>query len=332
MKKDNKKVVVAFSGGVDSSVSAFLLKTQGYEVTALHMKLFDSDSGKIRKLAREIGVGFKEVDLRKEFKKKIIDSFVSGYKKGITPNPCVACNKEMKFGLFLKEAEKMGADLIATGHYARVVKRGDTFHLLKGKDSKKDQSYFLYRLSQKQLSKVFFPLSSYLKQEVRRIAGKNKISSFSSPESQEVCFAEPGFLEERLGVKKGKIIDKEGNVLGEHEGVWFYTVGQRKGIGLSGGPYYVIGKDAKNNELVVSRNEKDLLEKEVRFKEASWVSGIEPEFPIRIRAKIRYGHKGALGTLNKDKFVFDNKQRAITPGQSIVFYNRDEVIGGGIII
>ncbi|MDD4531321.1 MAG: tRNA 2-thiouridine(34) synthase MnmA [Candidatus Pacebacteria bacterium] len=332
MKKENKKVVVAFSGGVDSSVSAFLLKKQGYEVVALHMKLFHSDSKKIRKLAEAVGVDFKEVDLRKEFKKKIIEGFVSGYKKGVTPNPCVVCNKEIKFGLFIREAEKMKADLVATGHYARAVKKGDTFHLLKGKDLKKDQSYFLYRLSQKQLIKVVFPLSSYSKQEVRKIAAKNKIARLALPESQEVCFAGPGFLKKRLGVKKGKMIDKEGNVMGEHEGVWFYTIGQRKGIGLSGGPYYVIGKNAKRNELVVSGNAKDLFRKEVSFRDASWVSGTEPDFPIKAKAKIRYGHKAASGELDRNRFVFYNNQRAITPGQSIVFYKGSEVIGGGIII
>lgn len=333
MKEGKKKAIVAFSGGVDSSVSAFLLKQSGFDVTAVFMRIFDSVSEKRAEgLAKSMGIPFKVVDLKKEFKKKIIDSFVSGYGKGVTPNPCVACNREIKFGLFLAALEKMGADVFATGHYARIVKKGNSFRLLKARDSKKDQSYFLYRLSQKQLSKVAFPLSSYLKDDVRSIAKKNKIRSFSFPESQEVCFAGPDFLKKKLGKKKGKIIDKEGNVLGSHDGIWFYTVGQRKGIGLSGGPYFVVGKNARKNELVVSRNEKDLLGKEVAFKSASWVSGKEPDFPLRVKAKIRYGHKEASGVLDKNKFFFNKPQRAITSGQSIVFYKGNEAIGGGIII
>ena len=333
MKKQNKKAIVAFSGGVDSSVSAFLLKKDGFDVTAVFMRIFDSPAeDKAKNLAKSMGIPFKVVDLRKEFKKMIINGFVEGYGKGLTPNPCVVCNKEIKFGLFLAATEKMEADIFVTGHYARIAKKGNTFSLLKAKDLKKDQSYFLYRLSQKQLSKVVFPLSSFFKEDVRLIAKKNKIKSFFFPDSQEVCFAGPDFLKKKLGKKNGEIVDREGNVLGEHEGVWFYTIGQRKGIGLSGGPYFVIGKNVRRNELVVSKSEKDLLGKEVAFKSASWISGKEPDFPLRVKAKIRYGHKEAPGVLNKNRLVFDKQQRAITSGQSVVFYKGNEVIGGGIII
>jgi tRNA-specific 2-thiouridylase len=279
-----------------------------------------------------MGIPFKVLDLRKEFKRKIVDCFIKGYKKGITPNPCVLCNKEIKFGLFLKEAEKMKADYFSTGHYAKVVKKGGIFHLLKAKDLKKDQSYFLYRLSQKQLAKVVFPLSLYAKEEVRKIAKKNRIPSFSFPESQEVCFAGPGFLKKKLGEKKGEIVDSKGNVLGKHSGLWFYTLGQRKGIGLGGGPYFVIGKNTKKNQLVVSKDERDLLGKEVKLENVNWISGKEPKLPIEINAKIRYGHKSALGVLRKNTFVFNKPQRAITPGQSIVFYKGNEALGGAIII
>lgn len=333
MKKEKKKAVVAFSGGVDSSVSAFLLKKRGFDVTAVFMKLFESDSEKkAGKVAESMDIPFKIVDLRKEFGKRIIDCFVDGYRRGLTPNPCVICNREIKFGLFLKEAEKMDADLFATGHYARIVKKGGIFRLFKAGDAKKDQSYFLYRLSQKQLSKAFFPLSFYSKEEVRKIAKKNKIPSFNFQESQEVCFADAGFLKEKLGEKKGKIVDKKGNVLGEHNGLWFYTFGQRKRIGLAGGPYFVTGKNLKKNELVVSKDGKDLLSKEVKFKSVNWISGRDPSVPAAFRAKIRYGHGAAPGILKKGRFVFNKPQRAITPGQSIVFYKGSEVLGGGIII
>jgi len=335
MKKEVKKVVVAFSGGVDSSTSAFLLKKEGFEIVALFMKLFNSRDleDKARKLAKSMDITFKIIDLRKEFKKVVIDYFIRSYKAGLTPNPCVVCNKEIKFGLFLKEADKLKTDYFATGHYAKVLKRKDGFHLLKADDLKKDQSYFLYRLSQKQLSKVVFPLSLHAKEEVKKIAKKNKIASFNFSESQEVCFAPDfaKFFKKQLGEKKGEIVDKEGKVLGCHNGLWFYTVGQRKGIGLSGGPYFVIKKDLKNNCLVVSKEEKDLLRKELKFEKVSWVLK-EPKFPVKIKAKIRYGHNPASGTLFKNKFVFDKPQRAITPGQSVVFYKGKEVVGGGIII
>jgi len=335
MKKEGKKVVVAFSGGVDSSTSAFLLEKEGFEVTSLFMKLFDSKDleDRARKLAKAMGIAFKMIDLRKDFKKRVIDYFIKSYKMGLTPNPCVVCNEEIKFGLFLKEVDKLKADYFATGHYAKVLKRKDGFHLLKGDDSNKDQSYFLYRLSQKQLSKVVFPLSSYTKEEVRKIAKKNKMPSFDFFESQEVCFAPDfaKFFKKQLGEKKGEIVDKKGVVLGCHNGLWFYTVGQRKGIGLSGGPYFVIKKDLKKNRLVVSKEEKDLSGKELKFGKTSWILK-EPAFPVKIKAKIRYGHKPALGVLSKNKFVFNKLQRAITPGQSIVFYKGNEVIGGGIII
>jgi len=335
MKKEVKKVVVAFSGGVDSSTSAFLLKKKGFDVSALFMNLFNSKKSekKAKRLAKAMGIPFKVVDLRKEFKKKVIDYFVNNYKKGLTPNPCVICNEEIKFGLFLKETQRMKADFFATGHYAKVVKKRDGFHLLRASDSKKDQSYFLYRLFQKQLSKVIFPLSLYTKEEVRKLAKRNRIPSFDFTESQEVCFVKDfkEFFKEKLGERRGKIVDKKGNVLGEHNGLWFYTIGQRKGIGLSGGPYFIIGKDLKKNHLIVSKDEKDLLGKELKFNKANWILK-KPKFPFKIKAKIRSGHVPASGILTKNKFVFDKPQRAVTPGQSVVFYKGKEVIGGGIII
>ena len=322
----NNSVVVAFSGGVDSSVSALILKQKGFNVRAVFMKLdnFIEKEKIAKKVAKEIGIPFKVVDLRKYFKEKIINYFIEEYKLGNTPNPCVLCNKEIKFGLFLKE---LNADFIATGHYAKT-KDG---YLYKSKDSNKDQSYFLWKLNSKILKRVIFPLSNITKEEVKEIAKKNKLST-SKKESQEVCFIKEennDFLKKYIKEKEGDIVNKDGSIIGKHKGVWFYTIGQRRGIGLSGGPYWVIDKDVKRNKLIVSSSEKDLFSKEVSFKNANWIRKVD--FPLRIKAKIRYGHKGDFGVLNNNKFIFDRPQKAITKGQSIVFYNKLEVIGGGII-
>lgn len=319
----NNKVAVALSGGVDSAVSALILKNKGFDVTAVFMKLnkFSQEDG-ARKLAKEIGIPFKVIDLRKQFKEEIINYFIKEYKAGNTPNPCALCNQKIKFGIFLKELD---TDFIATGHYAKV-KDG---YLYKAKDSKKDQSYFLWKLNPKTLKKVIFPLSNYTKEAVKKIAKENNLS-INEKESQEVCFiteANNDFLKKYIKEEKGDIINKEGRIIGEHNGVWFYTIGQRRGIGLSGGPYWVIDKDVKRNRLIVSLEEKDLLSREVSFKNANWFR----KDIKRVKAKIRYGHKGAFGVLDNNKFTFDRPQKAITKGQSIVFYNKSEVIGGGII-
>lgn len=338
MKKERKKIVIALSGGVDSSVSSFLLKEKGYKVSAIFMKLINSDSFKKAEkrasmIAKKLDIDFKVVDLRKEFKKRIIDYFIESYKSGITPNPCIICNREIKFGLLFNEAMKMGADYIATGHYAKIIERDGKYHLLKPKDNKKDQTYFLSRLSQKQLSKIIFPLSNYTKDKVKEIAKKQKFFLEDVPESQEACFvigSNEDFLKKYLKKNVGKIVDVNGKILGEHDGLWLYTIGQRKGIGLAQGPYFVVKKDIKKNLLIVSKNEKDLLSKELKFKDANFINKIS--FPQKVTAKIRYGHIASPGILSKNKMVFNKKQRAITPGQSVVFYKGKEMIGGGIII
>lgn len=322
----NNKVAVALSGGVDSAVSALILKNKGFDVTAIFMKLNNlTKEDKARKLAKEIGIPFKVLDLRKQFKEKIINYFIEEYRSGNTPNPCALCNKEIKFGLFLKE---VNADFVATGHYAKT-KDG---YLYKAKDFKKDQSYFLWKLNSKTLKTVLFPLSNFTKEEVKKIAKENNLSIVGG-ESQEVCFISETnneFLKKYIKEKEGDIINKKGEVIGKHSGVWFYTIGQRRGIGLSGGPYWVIDKDVKRNKLIVSLNEKDLFSKEVLFKNANWIRKVD--FPIKVKAKIRYGHKGGFGVLlSNNKFTFDRPQKAITRGQSIVFYNKSELIGGGTI-
>ncbi len=340
MNESNKKVIVAFSGGVDSSTSSILLKEKGFDVRVAFMRLVDSSYFKFaekraKKLAKSMGLPFFVFDFRKDFKKKIIEYFVKSYKDGLTPNPCVMCNKEIKFGMFLEKALKMKTDFIATGHYVRLIKRVGGVRIYQSLDSKKDQSYFLWRLNQEQLKRVIFPVGSQTKDKTREIARKNKLASAEFPESQEVCFVKEvnkEYLKKHIKPRKGNIVDKKGNILGYHDGVWYYTIGQRKGIGLPGGPFFVIKKDVKRNELVVSSDEKDLLSKEVRFRGVNWISGVAPKFPMKIRAKIRYGHKPAAAIISKGKIVFNKPQRAITPGQSIVFYVGKEMIGGGIII
>ncbi len=337
------KVLVGLSGGVDSSVAALLLKRRGFDVVGGYMNLEAEDnrccSLESRNMAKAVAdilhIPFYSFDMRKEFRKRIVSKFANQYKKNITPNPCVDCNKEIKFGLFLDKALALDFDYVATGHYIRKDEKNGINRILKGKDSKKDQSYFLWRLNQNQLDRILFPLGDYTKDRTRKLAKKYNLPTFNAKESQEVCFVKntvTEFLKERLGERKGKIIDLDGNELGMHQGIYFYTIGQRKGLGLSGGPYFVVDKNIKKNTLIVSTNESDLLSKEVSLAQVNWVSGKEPEFPIRVGVKIRYGHRPALAEITKDKIIFDKAQKAVTPGQSAVFYKGIEVLGGGIIV
>jgi tRNA-specific 2-thiouridylase len=295
-----------------------------------------------------LDIPFTVLDLRKEFKRKVIGCFLDEYKKGNTPNPCVVCNKEIKFGFLLKKALAMDADFIATGHYARLGRetlnpkseiRNYRYKLLKGKDKNKDQSYFLWRLNQKQLRSVLFPLGNYTRAEVERLAKKFKLPVLRAKKSVEICFVPKtinDFLRKHIKEKPGKIADIKGKVLGAHQGLWFYTIGQRKGIGLSGGPYYVIRKDIKKNVLVVGKNEKDLVKKDLIAEDVNWISGKKPKFPLKIKAKTRSRQKPAsavarLSGKRNVRVVFDKPQRAVTPGQSAVFYKGEELLGGGII-
>ena len=336
------------SGGIDSGVACFLLKKKGYEVVGVFLDMFDSKESaraKIRaeKICKKLDVPFIVLDVRKEFQKKIVDNFIKEIKKGATPNPCVLCNKEIKIDLMRKRLKelKIDFDAIATGHYARKIPSG----ISRAKDKEKDQSYFLYLLEQKELNKLLFPLGDYTKQEVKKIAGEIGISRFKKQESQDICYTGKDinkFLKKNIKVNPGKNINHNGKIIGEHQGLCFYTIGQRKSIGLSGGPYYVLDKDIKRNILIVSNNEKDLDKSQLLIKSVNWIFGIEPKLPIRVKAKIRYHHEPAFGVLKCQnprargksknyKFVFDKPQRAITPGQSIVFYDRANLIGGGII-
>jgi tRNA-specific 2-thiouridylase len=364
-RKNAQKVVAAMSGGIDSSMAAALLKRAGFDVVGVFMKFWSEPERnglkgawnkccspeaekRARWVAQKLGIPFYVFDFRKEFKKRIVDYFLKEYKAGRTPNPCVVCNKDIKFGILLEKALKLDADFVATGHYARLktaeVSPQSIYRLYKGKDKEKDQSYFLWQLRQAQLRHILFPLGNYTKSQVRNLAKKFKLPVFSSvniPESQEVCFIQTtvsDFLKKYLKLNPGKITDKKGKVLGEHQGLWLYTIGQRKGIGLSGGPYYVLAKDSKKNNLVVTKNERDLLKKEAVIKEVNWISGKEPKLPLKVKAKIRYRHRAAPAVISRSlrpkaySLEFKTGQRAITSGQSVVFYKGEELVGGGIII
>lgn len=343
-----KKVVCAMSGGVDSSVAAALLKSQGFDVLGVFMKFWSETPKKgvadrwnkccspeaeerARLVAFQLGIPFYVFDFRKEFKKSVVDYFIREYKAGRTPNPCVVCNKDIKFGLLLKKALAIEADYIATGHYVQL-KEG---RLIKAKDKEKDQSYFLWQLSRKELKRCLFPLGDYTKTEVKKMANKFNLPVSSFIDSQEVCFVHTNltdFLKKYIKQRPGNIIDGRGNVLGRHKGLASYTVGQRKGIDLSGGPFWVVKKDIKNNLLVVTKNEKDLLEKELFFQDENWISGKPSRLPMEVKAKIRYRSQSVSATVKKgNTVIFKKPQRAVTPGQSIVFYKGLELLGGGVI-
>ncbi|MBU3934786.1 tRNA 2-thiouridine(34) synthase MnmA [Patescibacteria group bacterium] len=353
MKNKKQRIVIAMSGGIDSSVAAALLKRAGFDVIGVYMKFWSSGGGvkgnrcctpesekRARQAAKELGIPFYVFNFEKEFKKRIVDYFLKEEKSGRTPNPCVICNKEIKFGLLLKKALKLGADFVATGHYCRKKKTKTGFGLLRAVDKNKDQSYFLWGLNQKQLKHILFPIGSREKTEVRKLAKKFNLSAVQARESQEICFVNKevnDFLKKHLKEKIGNIVDLKGKILGEHQGLWFYTIGQRRGIRIaSGKPYYVFKKDIKKNELVVTQNKKDLLQKELIVKNVNWISGVKPKLPDGVRIKIRYRSPLVLGVVRqKDpKFCivkFKNSQRAVTPGQSAVFYKNKELLGGGII-
>ncbi len=356
-----KKVICALSGGLDSSVAASLLKKAGFDVIGVFMKFWSEPEKnglvgasnrccsleaeiRARKIAKILKIPFYVFDFSKEFKKKIVDYFLKNYQKGITPNPCVVCNKEIKFGLLLKKALALGADFVATGHYAKIKIKNQrskikTYHLIRAKDKNKDQSYFLWMLNQEKLKRILFPIGDFTRNEVENLAKKFKLPVLKLKKSVEICFIQTtinDFLKKYLKEKIGKIVNSEGEILGEHRGLWFYTLGQRKGIPLSGGPYYVLDKNLKRNLLIVTKKEKDLYKKELIAKNVNWISGSQPKLPIKIKAKIRYRQNLASATIFKLNFKsyklkFDKPQRAITPGQSVVFYKGEEVLGGGII-
>jgi tRNA-specific 2-thiouridylase len=364
-----KKVIVAMSGGIDSSVAAALLKNQGYEVVGVFMHFWHDVADKLesidmhienrccsrkaeesaRKVAQQLGLKFYSINVSKAFKKAVVDYFLSEYNSGRTPNPCVECNRKIKFGVLIDKALAMNADYIATGHYVRLRQefpisnsKFPKLRLLKAKDKNKDQSYFLYTLNQKKLRHCLFPIGDYQKSEVRKLAKNYGLEIHDKKESQEICFIQTkyygDFLKKYLKLVPGKIIDENGNILGSHKGFPLYTVGQRRDIGIGGtGPYYVIEMDRRKNYLIVSnkKSNKNLFSKKLVANKVNWISGKIPRLPIKIRAKIRYRMDEQSATVNKigNQYIvkFFRFQRAIMPGQSVAFYKGSEVIGGGII-
>jgi tRNA-specific 2-thiouridylase len=353
-----RKVIVGMSGGVDSSVAAAILKERGFDVMGVFIKVWSDpdipctqqeDRLDALRVAIQLGIPFEVWDLTKEYKDKVVDYMVESYKKGITPNPDVMCNKYIKFGLFLKNALRRKVDFIATGHYVRKVEKkktigskGDKIYALKvAKDINKDQSYFLWTLNQAQISKCIFPIGDYLKSEVRKIAEDLKLVVSKKKDSQGICFLGKvdvnDFLKKYIKPNPGPIKLISGQKIGQHNGLYFFTIGQRKGINLPNGPYFVVDKDITNNTLIVSRDEKDLFKKEVVFEKVNWISEPPKKFPFKVLAKPRYLAESSPGLLIKEskdfyRFIFEKPQRALSPGQSIVFYKEDELLGGGIIV
>ncbi|MDI6786574.1 MAG: tRNA 2-thiouridine(34) synthase MnmA [bacterium] len=352
-----KKVLVAMSGGADSSVAAYLLVKEGYEVIGLTFDLFQSscqDSNPrtccslaafedVRDVAEKLGISHYIINLKEEFEREVINYFIKEYLNGKTPNPCVKCNEKIKFATLLNKAKELGADYIATGHYAKVEydKSRESYLLKKGTDLKKDQSYVLFCLNQNILSKTIFPLGNLKKEEIRKIAKESGLLIHNKPESQEICFIPSNDLRiffkiNKISDKLGHIMDKNGKILGSHSGIHCFTIGQRRGLGIAKGkPLYVIKIDQDKNIVIVGEK-KELLKNELTASNVSWVTGSIPNKPITVKAKIRYTHNETLALIipifnKKVKVKFSDPQQAITPGQAIVFYKNDVLLGGGWI-
>lgn len=346
-----KKVAVGMSGGVDSSVTAYLLKEQGYQVIGVYLQMIEKeDAAKglndARKVAEQLGIEFRHFDIRDKFKEKVIKYFTDSYLAGITPNPCVFCNREIKFKLFFDLVKDLDVDYLATGHYVKVLKNEENgkYYLGKASDEKKDQTYFLYYLNQDVLKKVIFPLGDFIKDEVKEIAGKAGLHVAQKSESQEICFIPDNdykkYLRTAFGekaFKKGPVFDMEGNLVGEHMGLPFYTIGQRKGLGISMEyPAYVIATDIEKNALYLGEPE-NLFSNKLTASEINLLDGGAFEEDWEYDIKIRYSVRTAKGKVKylpdgNIQVLFSEPQRAITPGQSVVFYKKNLLIGGGVIL
>ncbi len=346
-----KKVALGMSGGVDSSVSALLLKEAGYEVTGVYLQMLEKDKSQAasedaRQVAEKLGIDFLVFDVRKEFKEKVIDYFTDSYLKGLTPNPCVVCNREIKFKLFFDLVKDLDIQYLASGHYVDLYHdpQKNAYYLKQARDLSKDQSYFLYYLNQASLSKTIFPLASYTKEEVKELALKADLHLARKKDSQEICFISDNdykkFLLESIGQKafaKGPVYNMQGELLGQHQGLPFYTIGQRKGLGLSlKEPAYVVSKNLEGNALYLGQD-KDLYSGGLLADELNLVDGSLLDENIIYDVKIRYSLKTAQARvkhLSKDKIevYFLENQRAISPGQSIVIYKDNILLAGGVIL
>ncbi|KKU11713.1 MAG: tRNA-specific 2-thiouridylase MnmA [Parcubacteria group bacterium GW2011_GWB1_45_7] len=369
-KQTNGKVFVGLSGGVDSSVAALLLKNQGYDVVGVHLRCWnkngcdEKDAEDAKRVADKLEIPFYVLDMEKEYKERVVDYMIKGYENGITPNPDVACNREIKFGLFLEKALLTGADYVATGHYTRLEAqqitnsksqidrphnlKPKTYHLFEAKDKSKDQSYFLWTLTQNQLKHIIFPVGDLTKTEVRKIAKEAGLPTAEKKDSQGICFIGEvtlkDFLEEYLPRKRGNARTTSGEILGTHEGAHFFTIGQRHGLGISiNEPYYVAGKDTETNTVILAtRDDPALKQKEVTLADVNFVDGDKRQEtrdkPLDVLARVRYRAplvKAKLSNLSPATYnlVFELPQEFVAPGQSAVFYSESgELVGGGIII
>ena len=350
-----ERVVVAMSGGVDSSVAALLLQRQGFDVVGVTMKLYSLDEADLppsyqgcctlddvedaRMVCRTLGIPHYVLNVQREFQEHVIDYFCREYSNGRTPHPCIACNDKIKFNFLMNRAVALQARYVATGHYAQIGHTNDGWVLKKGVDASKDQSYVLFGMGQNDLSRTLMPVGAYTKDEIRRMALESNFPNAEKPDSQDICFIPFGdykaFLKERITPASGDMVDTAGKVLGQHGGIEMFTVGQRRGLGLPGGdPLYVLRLEPETNRVVVGP-ESDLYRHEFWVSRVNYVAGSPPSEPIQVGVKIRYKFEEAGATLSPSPhgvmIKFDYPQRAITPGQAAVFYIGDLVLGGGII-
>lgn len=351
-----KKAIIAMSGGVDSSVAALFMKEQGFDCIGATMKLYDNEDIGIsrektccslddiedaRAVARRLGMPYYVFNFKAEFEKKVIDNFIKTYEQGGTPNPCIECNRHLKFEKLMQRMQELQFDCVVTGHYADIEYKNGRYLLKKGKDSSKDQSYVLYSLTQYQLEHTIFPLGKYSKEQIREVAEKNGFINARKKDSQDICFVPNGdysaFIERYTGKSypAGDFVDKNGNVLGTHSGIIRYTIGQRKGLNIAlGHPVYVISKDLDNNRVVLGSNE-DLLSDELYANDFNWIIE-KPKTQIKCYAKTRYNMREVPCTAVCDgdrvSIRFESPVRAVTSGQAVVLYDGDYVLGGGTIV